>query len=72
MTIFQKIFDKELIEELIVAQMNLYAQQAVYSSVQQDFGAQSRVRKWEDVTTDKLYMVNALFRLMRIIQKPTL
>jgi uncharacterized membrane protein len=69
-TIFQNIFDKELVE-LIVAQMNLYMQQYILVCGA-NLGTRFRVRKWEDVTIDKLYMVIALFMLMGIIQKPTL
>jgi uncharacterized membrane protein len=69
-TIFQNISDKEL-AELIVAQMNLYTQQYILVCGA-NLGAQSRVRKSEDVTADELYILIALFMLIGIIQKPTL
>jgi hypothetical protein len=46
MTIFQNIFDKELVE-LIVAQTNLYALQYVLACGA-NLGERSRVRKWEE------------------------
>jgi hypothetical protein len=36
------------------------------------FRFHSRIRKWEDVTADELYVVLALFMLMGTVQEPTL
>jgi hypothetical protein len=68
-TVFENMFHRELV--LTVAQTSLYAQQYIYAcSI--NVGAQFIVRKWETVTVNELYVIIALFMLVKIIEKPTL
>jgi hypothetical protein len=64
------LFDIALVQ-LIVDETNKYAQQEILKSIQ-PLTFPSRIRMWEDVTVDEMYVVLALFMLIRIVQKPTL
>jgi hypothetical protein len=69
-SVFENIFDIVLVQ-LIVDETNKYAQQEISKSIKPRTFS-SRIRKWEDVTVDKMYVVLALFMLTGIVQKPTL
>jgi hypothetical protein len=57
--------------QLNIGETNGYAQQEI-SKVVRPFTFCSRIRKWEDITVDEMYVVLAVFMLMGIEQKPTL
>jgi hypothetical protein len=57
--------------QLIVDETNKYAQQEISKSIK-PLTFCSRIRKWEDVTVDEMYVVLVLFMLIGIVQKPTL
>jgi hypothetical protein len=67
---FENIFYIALVQ-LIVDETNKYVQQEISKSIR-PLTFRSRIRKWEDVTVDEMYMGLALFMLIGIIQKPTL
>jgi hypothetical protein len=67
---FENNFDIALMQ-LIVDETNRYAQKEILKIII-TFTFYSRIRKWEDVTADELYMVLALFMLMGIVQAPKL
>jgi hypothetical protein len=66
---FENVFDIVLVQ-LIVDETNRHAQQEILKSIR-PLTFCSRIRKWEDVTADEMYVVLALFMLIGIIQKPT-
>lgn len=70
MSAFENNFDIALMQ-LIVDETNRYAQKEILKIII-TFTFYSRIRKWEDVTADELYMVLALFMLMGIVQAPKL
>ena len=68
--VFKMFFDDKLVE-LIVRETNTYAAQKIQA--RSFIPLCSRMRDWKPVTNkDKMYVVLALFMLIRIIQKPTL
>jgi hypothetical protein len=69
-SVFENIFDIALVQ-LIVDETNRYAQQEISKSIR-PHTFHSRLRKWEDVTVDEMYVVLALIMLTGIVQKPTL
>ncbi|PNF31583.1 hypothetical protein B7P43_G00790 [Cryptotermes secundus] len=69
-SVFESIFDISLVQ-LIVDETNRYAQQEI-SKIARPLTFRSRIRKWEDVTVDEMYVVLALIMLTGIDQRPTL
>jgi hypothetical protein len=69
-SVFENIFDIALVQ-LIVDETNKYAHQEISKSIK-PLTFRSRIRKWEDVTVDELYVGLALFMLIGIMQKHTL
>ncbi|XP_023725727.1 piggyBac transposable element-derived protein 4 [Cryptotermes secundus] len=69
-SVFESIFDISLVQ-LIVDETNKYAQQKI-SKIARPLTFRSRIRKWEDVTLDEMYVVLALIMLTGIDQRPTL
>jgi hypothetical protein len=67
--VFKMYFTDELVD-IIVRETNTYAEQKI--RVRSLISFRLRMRDWKPVTTDKMYVVIALFMLMGIIQKPTL
>jgi len=67
--IVQNVFDDQLVE-LIVRETNTSAAHKIQA--RSFIPLRSRMRDWEPVTKNKMYVVLALFMLMGIIQKPTL
>jgi hypothetical protein len=67
---FESIFDISLVQ-LIVDETNRYAQQEI-SKIVRPLTFRSRIRKWEDVTLDEMYVVLAVIMLTGIDQRPTL
>jgi len=65
----QNVFDDQLVD-LIVSERNAYAKQKLQA--RGFISLRSRMREWEPVTKDEMYVVLSLFMLMGIIQKPTL
>jgi hypothetical protein len=65
---FEHIFDISLVRH-IVEETNRYAQQEIAKSVR-PHTFHSRIRKWEDVTGEEMYVMFALI-MMGIAQKPT-
>ena len=65
---FLLFFDEDIINT-IVTETNRYAEQYIESCT---LKPRSRVRNWEPVTGDEIYVVLGLLMLMGIIQKPTL
>jgi hypothetical protein len=70
LSVFENIFDIALVQ-IIVDETDKYAQQEISKSIKPLMFC-SKIRMWEDVTVDKMYMVLALFMLIGIVQKPTL
>jgi hypothetical protein len=68
--VLENIFDIDLVQ-LIVDETNKYAQQEISKSIK-PLTFCSRIRKWEDVTVDEMYVVLMLFMLIGNVQKPTL
>jgi hypothetical protein len=66
---FESIFDISLVQ-LIVDETNRYAQQEI-SKIARPLTFRSRIRQWENVTLDEMYVVLALIMLTGI-QRPTL
>jgi hypothetical protein len=66
---FESIFDISLVQ-LIVDERNRYAQQEI-SKIARPLSFHSRIRKWEDVTLDEMYVVLAIIMLAGIAQRPT-
>jgi hypothetical protein len=66
---FETISDVALVR-LIIDETNRYAQQEISKNVK-SFTFCFRIRKWEDVTIDEMYVVLAVFMLMGIVQKST-
>jgi hypothetical protein len=66
--VFEKFFDTVLMQH-ITEGTNRYAQQKIAKNVTPSTFC-SRIRKWQDVTVDEMFLVLALFMLMGILQKP--
>jgi hypothetical protein len=67
--VFKMYFTDELVD-IIVRGTNTYSEQKLRETSLIPF--RWKMRDWKPVTTDKMYVVIALFMLMGIIQKPTL
>jgi len=67
--VFKMFFDDQLVE-LIVRETDTYAAQKIQA--RSFIPLRSRMRDWNPVIKDEMYVVLALFMLMGIIQKPTL
>jgi hypothetical protein len=65
-----KSFSDIVVMQHIVEETKEYAQEQIEKSIT-PFTFHSRIRKWQDVTVDEMYVVLALFMLMGILQKPT-
>jgi hypothetical protein len=65
---FELFFDQHVIDN-IVSETNRYAEYCIQSTV---LKPRSRMRSWQPVTSDELYVVPGLIMLMGIVQKPTL
>jgi hypothetical protein len=65
---FLLFFDEEVIA-VIVAETNKYAEQYIQKCT---LKPRSRVRKWEPVRGEEIYVALGLMKLMGIVQKPTI
>jgi hypothetical protein len=68
--IFQQFFDEDIIQK-IVTETNCYTEH-FKNSRGNIFSRRLRVNEWQPITSEEIYVVQALFMLMGIVQNPSL
>jgi hypothetical protein len=68
--IFEQFFDTDIVQK-IVTETNYYAEQ-FKNSRGEIFSKRSKVKEWQHMTAEEIYVLLALFMLMGIVQRPSL